>query len=151
MLHGLGGHPLVWGLAAGFTVWIFLHTTGLGRALPPSSVSFWTKAVNSVDAIVAVTFAGTTVGKKAGGDWIDKKLKGPWGSLKTALEISVQPTEEERAEKAWEAYKGLIMTEGAPEGSAGDDINKAIDRFLDFSIGKTTIGEGTDLPKRPDD
>jgi hypothetical protein len=64
---------------------------------------------------------------------------------------AAQQAAEDEARKGFEIYKHAVGTEGpieAEEGSVADELNKAIDRFLDFSTGRTDVG-GDGLPPDP--
>ena len=140
-------HPLVWGLAVGVAVYLSLRLTDTAHLLSGMCVDCWVSSVDGPDVVSAAGAAGTSVGTKAVKDFIENKAKKtPLFSWLDMYDIASKETSEEQAEEAWKKYKSLIMTEHAPEGSAGDEINKAIDRFFSFSKGDTTIGREDDKP-----
>ena len=97
-------------------------------------------------------------GKSRFDNWLDNALGG--GSPPKSVESvdppapqdpAAQQAAEDEARKGFEIYKHVVGTEGpieAEEGSVADELNKAIDRFLEFSTGKTDVG-GDGLPPDP--
>ncbi len=124
---------LLFGLMVGVIVYVILQLTDTTHIFAGVCTECWVSAVDRPDVVAAVTAAGSTVGEKAVKDMIDKGARGPITSYKTMYDIASQDTPEGQAEEAWKAYKNLIMTDKAPPGSTGDEINKAIDRFFEFS------------------
>lgn len=124
---------LLWGLGVGTFVYLIFQIPEVSDAFTGLCTNCWVERVDSPDVAAAATAAGLSVGSKAVKDIIDKKAGGPFTTWMDMYDIASQPTDEKQAEEAWKKYKSLIMTEHAPPGSAGDEINKAIDRFFDFS------------------
>lgn len=124
---------LLWGLGVGVVVYLLFQIPEVAGFFTGLCTECWVDRVDSPDVAGAATAAGLAVGGKAVKDIIDKKAGGPITTWKDMYDIASQPTDEKQAEMAWSKYKGLIMTEHAPPGSPGDEINKAIDRFFDFS------------------
>jgi hypothetical protein len=138
-------HPLVWGLIVGLLIYLSMKTAGIQHALGGLCVDCWVSAVDDPGVVGALGAAGTSVGTKAAKDYITNKVgKGPIFKYKDMYDIASQDTPEKQAEVAWQKYKSLIMTEHAPEGSLGDEINKTIDRFFDFHKDGIDLGEGDD-------
>ncbi len=140
-------HPLVWGLAVGIAIYLWLRLTATAYLSGGLCVDCWVSAVDGNDVLGAVGAAGTSVGTKAAKDFIEGKAKKtPFFSWLDMYDIASKDTSEGQAEEAWKKYKSLIMTEHAREGSAGDEINKAIDRFFSFSKGDISVGGDDDKP-----
>jgi hypothetical protein len=91
-------------------------------------------------------------GKGRFDNWMDDLFGGGGGPPKSVEPVSPEERQqmEDDARRGFEIYKHGIGSEGLvepEEGSAFDELNKAFDRFLDFSSGETDVGPG--LP--PDD
>jgi hypothetical protein len=130
---------------AGLVAYVALELGGGGNALAWLCVDCWVDSVDDPGVVAAVTAAGTSVGTKALKDYVTKTVgKGPIFKYKDMYDIASQDTPEKQAEVAWQKYKSFIMTEHAPEGSPGDEINDAIDRFFDFHKDGIDLGESGD-------
>jgi hypothetical protein len=104
------------------------------------------------DVLAALTTAGTTVGTYAAKSTFDTwagKMLGSTGpanifKVKKIIDIGSAKNDEEAQDRAFAAYKDLIMINNMPEGSAGRDISDAMDRVKDFSQGRIDVGGGND-------
>ncbi|HUP14448.1 MAG TPA: hypothetical protein VM848_00075 [Acidimicrobiia bacterium] len=138
-------HPLGWGLMVGGVIYLSMKAVDVQHLLSGLCVDCWVSAVDDPGVVGALGAAGASVGSKAGKDFIEKKAgKGPLFAYKDMYDIASKDTPKEQAEEAWSKYKGLIMTEHAPPGSLGDEINKTIDKFFDFHKDGIDLGGGDD-------
>ena len=137
-------HPLIWGLTVGVAIYISMKATGTS-VLGGLCVDCWVSSVGDPGVVGALGAAGTSVGTKAVKDLVEKKAgKGPLLTYLDMYDIASKETSQEQADEAWKKYKSLIMTEHAPPGSLGDEINKTIDRFFNFHKDGIDLGDGDD-------
>lgn len=95
-----------------------------------------------------VVVAGSAATSKTVETWLSakfplykawKKVSGPAKTVADVYDLASQDTPEAQATTAAEKYKNLIGTAGADPGSTGDELNKAIDRVVDFGTGKIKL------------
>ncbi len=131
-------HPLIWGILVAALIYVVVETLWAGQFIAGLCLSCQN---GDPDVIAALAGAGTSVSTKFVKDSIEKgvetatgnKVKTPIFAIWDMFDIASQDTDEKQAKVAFDKYKSLIMMDNAPEGSTGDQVGEAMDRFLDFA------------------